>query len=313
MTWTPVPTQRTPNHPAVPVPSQARIDSLAGGLASSDGTADQRNAYAIIQQTLDAYGLGGLASWAWQEIVAGKSQSQVLLDMQNTPEFKQAFPEVAGRLAAGLPAMSPADIINYRTQARQMMQAAGLPAGFYDQPSDFTGFIVGDMSLSELQSRVDLAKQAAFEVPQTVRDHLAAYYGLDAGHLAASFLDPGKAEPLLARDFAAAQAGGAAVTTGFGDINATQAERLADLGVSPAQAQAGFSQLAGMRQLMSPLPGEATTGVSVDQQLAAQFGQDADAQAKILARQRQREAPFTGGGSFVTGQGGTSVGQATGQ
>lgn len=306
---------RTPQHAPVPVPTQQRIDSLAStyNTGTSQGTADQQNALAYIQTVLDQYGLGGLSQWAWQEIVSGKSESQVLLDMQQTPEFKAAFPEIQQRLDAGLPAISPADVINYRTQARQIMQAAGLPADFYDQPSDFSPFIVGDMSLQELSDRVNLAKTAAYEVPQTVRDHLANYYGLDEGHLAAAFLDPTRAEPVLARQFAAAQAGGAAATTGFGDITRSQAENLADLGVTASQAQSGFSQLAHMRQLMNPLPGENTTGISPDQQMQAEFGGNAAQQDRILAEQRRRLAPFAGGGSFAQGQSGTSVGSATGQ
>lgn len=280
--------------------------------APKPGTTEQKNALADLRSTLDMYGLGSLVDWAWNQIVQGASENQILLDLQQTPEFKQRFPAIEARRRQGLPPLSPGEYVTYEARATEMMRAAGLPKGFWDSPDDFTKLLTGDVSLNELQQRVTLAKQAAFGVPQDVRDHLARDYGIDAGHIAAAFLDPSRGEPLLERQFMASQIGAAGDRAGYGTSRADN-ERLTDLGVSADQAQQGFSTLANSRELFGSLPGENTTGISHDEQLAAVFEGNSDAQRKVKRRQEQRTAAFGGGGGFVGGAGGFSgVGSAQG-
>lgn len=279
--------------------------------SATTGTADQQGALASLQQVLNSYGLGSMASWAWNEIVAGKSQDQILLDLMQTPQFKDRFPAIGERAAAGLPPISPADYVNYENQATQIMRAAGLPSGFWDSPSDFTHLIASDVSISELQQRVGLATQAAYQVPSDVRAVLARDYGVGSGQLAAFFLDDKTALPLIQRDFTAAQIGGAAYRTGYGSTK-TQDETLTDLGVTADQAQQGFSQLVQQRQLFSSLPGENTTGISRDDQLAAMFGGNATDQQVIQQRAAQRAAVFNAGGAYGQSQEGFTLGAAQG-
>jgi hypothetical protein len=76
---------------------------------------------------------------------------------------------------------------------------------------------------------------------------------------------------------------------------------LADLGVSGAQGQQGFTNLAGLGDVTGMnLAGE--TPLTQDQLLAAQFGGDAAVQRQIRDRQAARLANFQGGGQFATNQ-----------
>lgn len=287
------------------VPANVTQPTVIGttGQASTGATAGsqgQQNALASIQQVLNTYGLGSLANWAWGEIVAGKSQDQIILDLYQTPEFKARFPAIASRQASGLPAISPADYLNYENQATQLFRAAGLPSGFWDSPSDFTNLIGADVSINELSQRLNLATQAAYQVPADVRATLQRDYGVGSGQLAAFFLDPNQAEPLIQRDFTAAQIGGAAYRTGYGSTK-SEDEMLTDLGVTPGQAQSGFNQLTQQRQLFSSLPGENTTGIGRDEQLQATFGGNALDQEQIVRRSKQRQAVFEQGGATAAG------------
>jgi hypothetical protein len=142
-------------------PNTAAAGGTTGGTASPTGTKDQKDAYADLVNILGDYGLASLAPWAWNEILQGASETQVLLDMRDTPEFKTAFPEIELRKQAGLPAISPGEIVNYRNLATQYMRAAGLPAGFWDSNSDFTNLIASDVSLNELQQRIGLAARSS--------------------------------------------------------------------------------------------------------------------------------------------------------
>lgn len=280
---------------------------------SSGVLTPQQSATDLMFATLNAYGLGSLSDWAWQQLVAGNSEDYVMsVQLPQQPAFKQAFPEIDQRAQKGLPFMRPGDIINYRQAAQETMRAAGLPQGFWDQPSDFANLLDNGVSIDELRQRVDLAKQATFQVPQEVRDVLARDYGMTDGHLTAAFLDPTQAEPLAQKHFLAAQIGAQAQLAGY-QTNRDQNERLADLGVSQAQAQQGFNQLAQSKELMGSLPGENTSGISQDDQLSAVFGGNADAQRKLQHRAQTREAVFNAGGQVAGNQAGYSgAGQAQG-
>lgn len=280
---------------------------------TSKGNQTQRDAFATLQQTLNTYGLGALAHWAWNEIVNGASNSQVLLDMYQQQPFKDRFGAIFDRQAKGLPALSPADVINYEAKASELMKAAGIPAGFWDSPSDFRKLLANDVGIDELGQRIDLAVTAAYQMPKEVRDVYARDYGLGPGDWAANFLDPTQAEPLLKKRLMAAQIGGTALTTGYGATTRAQDERLAELGVTGGQAQQGFSTLAQSHELFGSLPGENTTGISQEDQFAAAFGGNAEAQQAIQKRAQQRQAAFGGGGGFSTSQEGfTGLGNASG-
>lgn len=312
---TPVVTYATP--PAPIIGSQVTYNGVQGTASPTTPTAtaattDQQSAYDDIQSVLAQYGLSSLASWAWGEITGGKSEAQVVLDLQNQQGFKDAFPEIALRQQAGLPAISVSDILSYRDQATSIMRAAGLPAGFWDSPADFTQLIGGDVSLQELSNRVSLASQAVYQAPKEVLDAFQRDFGVSAGGLAAYFLDPTKAEPLLQQQFAAAQIGGAGTISGYGTTAGID-NQLAGLGVTMQGAMTGFGDLGAKKQLFTTLPGESGQGVSQAQQIGAEFENNADDQALINRIAAQRKAQFAGSGGFEqTSAGFSGLGTARG-
>lgn len=269
------------------------------------GTTDQQDAFATLQAILTQYGLGDLAQWAWGELVSGAGASQIMLDLYNQDAFKQRFQAIFARQDAGLPAMSPAEVIAYETQARQMMVAAGLPAGFYDTPDDFVSFMAKDISVAELQQRVNLGVQAAFQSPPEVLAELKNLYGIDPGSVAAFFLDPGRAEPIIQQQFQSAQIAGAALQQGFGQLTADQAQALAVKGLTFEQAQASFGMLGVLSGALGAGLGSGEAAVGTDVQLAA-VGGDAAAAAKIGARTAARAGANLAGGSYATGKEGIS-------
>lgn len=286
-------------------------DGSAPATTADPKTAAQRDALALIKQTLAQYGLpDSLADWAWSEIVAGKGNAEIMLDLQQRPEFKTRFPAIDGRRAKGLPALSPGEYVAYENTATQMFRAAGLPQGFYDSPDDFTKFLSADVSVKELSDRVDLAKQAAYQAPEEVRTALRTQFGLGSGDMAAWFLDPDRAAPLLQRTYSAATIAGASTRTGY-QTSAEQDFRLTDLGVTADQAQAGFNALGRQRGLFDPLLGHHETQITVDEQLGAAFGGNVEDDRRIEKRRQDRVAEFGGGGSYAgTNTGMTGIGRA---
>lgn len=273
--------------------------------APSGPTEEQRDARVYLSSLLDTYGLGSLTDWAWDLIVQGASDDEVIQALRERPEYAARFPGMAERRTKGYPAISEAEYLAYERQAVGMFRAAGLPEGFYDQPSDFASFIGRDVSVAELSQRVQIAEDAAYNAPAEVRDELQGFYGLGPGDLTAYWLDPDKALPLLERRYRAASTSATARQTGFGGLSATEAEGLVAQGVTEDQARQGFSDLARGQELFRPLDaGESAIGR--ESQLGATFGQDAAAKQQIENRQKRRTNQFAEGGGFTTGREGYS-------
>jgi hypothetical protein len=282
--------------------SSGTITAGGGGnvttdLANADTAAVGTDASALISAVLADYGLQSLGSWAWTEITSGASSAQVLLDMYQTPQFKARFPAIAIRQAAGLPPISPADYVNYEDSLAQMENQYGLPKGMLTNQATVTAFIGGDTSTAEVQARVQQGYQAVAYAPPEVQQFFTQTFGVGGpGALAAHFLDPSIALPLLEQQATAAQFGGQAAL-GSVPMSGADAMKLAQLGTSPSTVASGLQQIEQTQNLydasVTEKPGldEGTTGVE------AAFGLSAAATQAVTATEQEREAAFKGGGS----------------
>lgn len=266
----------------------------------------QENARDYLTSVLERYGLSGLGDWAWEQIQAGHTNERILQDLRETSQYKQRFVGMEARRAAGLPAISESEYIGYETSVRQLMRAAGMPADFYDAPQDFADFIGQDVSVAEMQSRINEGFLAASQAPAEVRQQLRDLYGVGEAQLTAFFLDPDRALPLIERQWAAAKVSGAAVTTGYGALNQTEAERLASVGVTGEQAAEGFSALAENEELFGALPGEQDGLISRETQQAAVFENNADARGALERKAGARRSAGSGAQAFAVGSAGVS-------
>lgn len=266
----------------------------------------QQDSLAYLKSVLDYYDLGSLSQWAWNQLVAGNSPDQIMQELRQTPEFKRRFPAIEQRRAAGLSPMSVDEILAYEKQARWVMHSAGLPLGFYDSRESLQSFIAKDVSLSELSQRIQLAAQDYFSTDTTLRDELGRIYGLTPGQHLAYILDSKTALPLIQRQWLSASLSAAAVNTGYGGLTQSEAESLSGIGVTREQAAQGFNTLQSQRGLFTPLPGESAPTIAREDQFAAAFFDDADAQLRIRRRQRERVGVFQAGGQFASSQTGIS-------
>jgi len=270
-------------------------------------SATDQSAKAIITNALNNYGLSSLADWAWQQYTGGSSPDTIMLDLRQRPEYAARFPAMAALAQKGQ-AITEGQYIQYETSVSQVMRANGIPSGFYDQPSDITKFLTNNVSVAEIQSRVQDAAAAIFTSSPEVRGQLNALYGAGAsqGQITAWFLDPNRAEPLIAKEWAAAQASGQGVISGYGALNQNEAESVGAAGVSQQGLQQGFAQLVQQQGLyqreLGAHPDSASAIVSRHQQLGAAFLGDAKAQQAITQEAGQRKADQEGGTSFVKDQ-----------
>ena len=261
-----------------------------------------QDALATLVAALEVYGYTTeqattLANRAWGIQIESPNDAQWEQWLFQQPEFEQRFPGLNAMRQSGR-AVTPNEWVQYEKQAVGLLRAAGLPVSFYDQPEDIGKFITNDVSVAELQQRVQMAQQAVYNDFDV---QAAAVYGLDPGDLTAMLLDPTKAEPIVQRKYQAVQSAKIASQTGFGQLNQTEAERIAASGVDPSQQVGQFGDLAHNREVFSAL-NSGEQDISREDQIAATFEGNQAAKDKITKQAKGRVNVFDAGGGFSQGQ-----------
>ena len=277
---------------------QARQQQAA---AAAEFEAEQRSAYDIIGNVLADYGLTELRDFVHNLVFTRNivDENIIIGELRQQPAYKQRFAGNEARRAAGMNVLSESEYIRLENTFAQTMRQSGLPKGFYDEKSDFVSLIANDVSPAELASRVQDGYQAVRDADPEVVLEMQRLYGVDEGSLAAYFLDPEKATPVLLQQARAAQIGGQGVRQAGYQISAAQAEELARAGVSSEQARAGFQAIAGAEELFTALPGQTGEDITQEEAVAGVFATSAAAQQRIRRRTRERQAEFEAGGGFA--------------
>ena len=270
----------------------------------------EQDAKAIIKTMLDRYQLGDLSDQVWalisDETLPANADIDLIGDaLRDTDTFKKRFPANEARKKAGLPELTVSEYIGLERGYSNAMRGSGLPAGFYDDPTDFEKFIAGDTSVAEVQSRVNEGFKAVSEANPEVIKQMKDLYGVDNAGLAAYFLDPTRATPLLVKQARSAQIAAEAARQAGIQLTAAEAEGLTTEGISAQQAQQGFGMMREQADLARPLQaGE--EALTRQEQIGAVFGTDAAARQRVETRARRRRAAFEQGGGFAATQQGTA-------
>jgi hypothetical protein len=243
---------RAATRPAAPA-SHARATSAADGSDWSDRlTGPDRDAYLALTQEFKRFGLESLAGRIYEYVKEGYGADVIALMLQDTKEYKERFAGNEVRRKAGLAVLNPQEYLSAEASYRQILESAGMPRGFYDKPSDFTGWIGGDVSPQEIKSRVDMASEKLTQTDPTARNALKQMYGVGEGDLVAYFLDRKRAEPILKKQMSASAIGAAALRRGF-NLNRLDLESYADLGITGQDAEAAYARIADSFEAMSGL------------------------------------------------------------
>lgn len=271
-------------------------------------TDDQRSAFQIVDDILKQYGLGDLSRFVRDTIVGSDSIDTASLWMQikEQPAYQARFAGNEARRKAGLNVLTEDEYLRLESDYARLLRSAGLPASFYDQPSDFAAFIGGDVSVSELNSRINAGYLAVQQADPEVVSQMRTLYGVEEGQLAAFFLDPDRAAPSIVRKAQAAQIAAQARLQAGEQLTRQEAELFARQGVTVEQAQAGFGVLTEAKELFTPTITEKDE-FSRSEQFGAVLGTSAGAQQRLRKRQRERQAQFQTGGQFTTSQTGKSA------
>ena len=263
---------------------------------TSTGTSmDQQNAMVIIDGILAEYGLQSLSSVVLGYVQQGYNSDAINVLIQQTPEWKQRFAGNIARQQNGLAPLDPATYLATEASYAQVIAQAGLPAGFYSGGQDFASWIGQNISPAEIQQR---ATDAGDLVNSQDPGILAALseQGIDSGQLAAYFLDPSKALPIIQNTYNAVKIGAAASDNGL-TLNGQRAQQFASMGVTQAQAQSDYQQISQAlpaAKTLSDIYGQAYGQTQLENEL---LGQSGEAQNERMSLARKEESNFSGSGA----------------
>lgn len=271
-------THTTPHPVGTPAPKPPTPPKpVSTGLS-----AGQQSVYDLMASTLASWGLTSLGAALKNLILKGDTAPDTLaLALSQTAEYKQRFAGNAERVKNGLSELNPAQYIAMEEQYTNVLQAYGLPKGFYDSHSDFTNFIGKGISAAELQTRAQVAHDQYEAAPQATKALWSQYFG-SKGDAIAAILDPDVATQVIQDRGSQVAIGGAAAQSGFG-INQKRAQQFQQAGVTLSGAQKAYSQIA--------------QSIGTDQNIAHRFGTTFD--------QSQEE------NDLLLGQGDAAVKRAT--
>lgn len=228
---------------------------------------ENRDAYLALKSLFGQYGLGSLAGKIYDFVKQGYGADTIGLLLQDTKEYKTRFAANETRAKNGLAVLNPADYLSTEAAYRQILSSSGLPKGFYDNPADFQNWIAGDVSPTEIKSRVDLAVAATGQANPQYKQALWQMYGINEADLTAYFLDRKTAEPILKKQAAAGAIGAAALRRGFA-ANTLDLEGYATIGITGDQAEQAYAQISDGFESMLGIAGR--YGTTWDQRQAEQ-------------------------------------------
>lgn len=266
----------------------------------------QDDVIAFLSDVMSQYGMGDMTGVITDLARQGYSQAEITLRLRETEQYKQTFGYVNdARRKAGYSALSELEIVSLRDAYRGMLRDSGLPKGFYDSRDDFDKFLTNDISVNELGQRIAAAQQVVGErVDEATQQAFKRYFGIDKKGLAAYFLDPERATPLLQKQADMALIGGEGLSSDVkGLANKGFVENLVDKGVTQAGARQAFGMVAEQQDTVELLGDIEGTRVSTRDQAEAVLGLDNNADKKVRGMKSRERARFSGsaGGTRVLG------------
>lgn len=208
---------------------------------------NKQNAFDLFMGILEQYGFTGskeISQAVRKMILDGVTDfQQIELGLRDTNAWKKRFAGNEIRLQNGMDALSVSEYLSTEKSYTEILHNAGLPNGFYDDPSDFAKWIGGSTSPAELTARVSEARDLMnrHEDPATIAE--LNRLGITQGDLLSKWLDPGRSAAALQQKYQQVLIGAAARRAGVKATDDT-IKMLAAQGITEQQAASGFGTVA---------------------------------------------------------------------
>lgn len=224
-----------------PTPAPLAVKPLKE-LSAFDAASDS-----ILAQTLTSYGLEGVAATIakirseYPEISSDNLLMLLKNDSRYNAEYLKRFAGNAKLKAAGLPTLDDATYLKAEDEYKKIFTAYGATSL---ANRDYYATLIGNrMDAVDVTDRMNQAYARLQAAPEIKKAFQTFYSAATDGDILAAILDPATQLPVLQKKVAAAEIGGAALAQNLRTSLATATE-LVGLGVTQAQAQAGYSTIA---------------------------------------------------------------------
>jgi len=271
----------------------------------------------IVTDALKQAGLGALSASAWAMWNKGYDFNAIMDDptqgIRASAEYKKVFPAMAelNKMGEGI---TEGQYLDKVAADKELLKQYNMPPGIFDTPEYLGSLMTNHVNIVDLQKRLIAIQDTVMSLDPNVKKYAKDVFGLDDGHMMAWAADPTLALPIIQKQAEAVKIGGAAFAAGIAASDITQAESmsLANAGVTQAQAQQGFTNVAQMGQYSQALPGANPAETVTTQDLInAQFATSPEAITKLQKAKQSKLAEYAQGGQFAATQGGvTGLGTA---
>jgi len=292
----------------------------AGGGGTTDNAttellrrdeANRVSAFKVLQDTFNAYGLGSLVPSIRTFMEQGLSDDEAVIQLRQTPEYKQRFLGNEGRRAKGLYAYSEAEYLQAEQTYRDLLAQSGLET--LASGDTFAKLIGGAVSPAETQDRIQNVFNKIDNADPQLREQIGGYltgYGIgdpnvQRTQLASALLMGGTSAQDLVRNIEKAQIKTAALTSGIAlaeeNISTLQKQletaKTYDVYGTSKKAFGELAQTMPATEKLAQIYGEDTSNLSGELQQEAFFGLASQRRKKL---QEKEKATFGGQAGTTT-------------
>ena len=283
----------------------AAVEKANIAQAAADEKRLQRESIVkIVTDRFAKYNLGSLAQKIRDLAIDGANEATITIALSETKEYQDRFSANADRIKKGIAVLDPGSYLEAEDTYRQVLRANGLKQ--FDNDAYVKQFIANDTSSTEIASRINTAVNRIQYADPAIKKTLNDYYGLNESDLLGYVLSPDQELPKIQQKITAAEIGTAASVQGL-KSNLGVSEQLASQGVTQAEAQKGYANIADFLPTTEKLGNVYNELPGYNQADAEQetFNQLASAQRK---RERLRQTELgTFGASSGTSKGSFST------
>ena len=232
--------------------AKARYDAEQAAIAKQAADqAEKRDAFALIQDTMRAYGftdaeMSELSGFIEKQIIDPNiGPNMAILNMRNLGVYKARFSGNEALVKAGKNALSEYDYLQQENAYDEYFKAYGV--GNLSTRAQKATLIGNSVSALEVDKRLNLAvKRVQGSDPEILKQLKAYYPTITDKDLVSYFLNPEATRIDLERKVTASEISSAAVGQGFTRGTSLSALDLADYGVDRAAALEGYANVAGV-------------------------------------------------------------------
>jgi hypothetical protein len=208
---------------------------------------EKRDAFALIQQTLQGYGFTDAEYAELSKYIEGAlinpkiGPNQMVLELRALPVYKARFAGNETRVKNGLNALSEANYIQQENSYAEYLRAGGVSN--LGNRATYAKLIGGAVAPTEVGKRVNMAVDRVTKADPAIMQQIYKYNpNLSQQDLVSYFLDPENTLPELEKKVAMGEIGAVATQQGL-DAGFGRIEDLQQYGVSRDQAIAGYGNI----------------------------------------------------------------------